>query len=38
VLAADIHPQPIVLADNAHPFENPPFRMDSPFGLFGLTH
>ena len=26
-----------VLAENAHPFEDPPLRMNSPFGLFGLT-
>ena len=26
-----------VLAENAHPFGDPPLRMDNPFGLFGLT-
>jgi hypothetical protein len=26
-----------VLAENAHPFEDPPLRMNNPFGLFGLT-
>ena len=25
------------LAENAHPFKDPPLRMNSPFGLFGLT-
>ena len=27
----------IVMAENAHPFEDPPLRMNDPFGLFGLT-
>ena len=27
----------LVLAENAHPFENPSLRIDNPFGLFGLT-
>ena len=27
----------VVLAENAHPFEKPSLRMDSPSGLFGLT-
>jgi hypothetical protein len=27
----------IVLAENAHPFKDPPLRMNSPCGLFGLT-
>ena len=32
------HPMQVpVLAENAHPFENPPLRMNNPFGLFGLT-
>ena len=26
-----------VLAENAHPFEDPPFRMNNPFGQFELT-
>ena len=26
-----------VLAENAHPFKDPPLRMNDPFGLFGLT-
>jgi hypothetical protein len=26
-----------VLAENAHPFEDPPLRVNNPFGLFGLT-
>jgi hypothetical protein len=26
-----------VLAENAHPFQGPTFRMSSPLGLFGLT-
>jgi hypothetical protein len=26
-----------VLAENAHPFEDPPLRMNNPFELFGLT-
>ena len=26
-----------VLAENAHPFEDPPLWMNNPFGLFGLT-
>ena len=25
-----------VLAENAHPFENPALRIDNPFGLSGL--
>jgi hypothetical protein len=30
-------PWPPVLAENAHPFENPPLGMNIRFGLFGLT-
>ncbi len=26
-----------LLAENAHPFEDPSLRMDNPLGLFGLT-
>jgi len=27
----------LVLAENAHPFEDPPLRMNNPFGVFRLT-
>jgi hypothetical protein len=30
-------PSSTVLAENAHPFENPPLRINDPFGLLGLA-